>query len=72
MGGKGKIPVWVDCDPGYDDVRPLEVLDLPKAFALAYAAHSSHLTLTGTSLFRVYILTSLGSAPCTAMLLWRK
>src|SRR5438045_4015342 len=56
MGGKGKTSVWVDCDPGHDDVCRFKSLTHRKAFALAYAPHSSHLTLTGTSPIRICIV----------------
>lgn len=38
MQDKEKINVWLDCDPGLDDI-----------LAIIYAAHSDHLNLLGVS-----------------------
>ena len=43
-----KIPIWLDCDPGHDDVPiPSRGLLMYQAFALLYATYSPYLELIG-------------------------
>jgi hypothetical protein len=43
-----QIPIWLDCDPGHDDVLiPSREFLMYQAFALLYAAYSPYLELIG-------------------------